>query len=85
MVGRRRAERRPPPNLRETYWRVMLGSGVEALLRTAPTLTYNVPRNASRMAPPATGNLLESFVTVGTPLPSLDKADKGEFKVRTSV
>ena len=36
------------------------------------------------MAPPATGqsNLLESFVTCGTPLPSLDKADKGEFKVR---
>ncbi|KAL8293779.1 hypothetical protein RQP46_000480 [Phenoliferia psychrophenolica] len=34
------------------------------------------------MAPPVTGqsNLLESFVTVGTPLPSLDKADKGEFK-----
>lgn len=29
------------------------------------------------------GNLLESFVTVGTPLPSLDKADKGEFKVNT--
>ncbi|KAK4703875.1 G patch domain-containing protein 1, partial [Phenoliferia sp. Uapishka_3] len=34
------------------------------------------------MAPPVTSNLLESFVTVGTPLPSLDKADKGEFKVR---
>ncbi|KAM0753231.1 hypothetical protein T439DRAFT_323868 [Meredithblackwellia eburnea MCA 4105] len=33
------------------------------------------------MAPStATSNLTESFVTVGTPLPSLEKADKGEFK-----